>query len=98
MVSAWAYSVAGGGLLWCATAVSVCATFINLVPMQLQERRDEPPVRTDGALALEALRPARSTRSVAEPIARVHRGEGDLLAQRAQRLAANGDHSIPPPS
>ena len=97
MVSAWVDSVAGGGLL-VRDPVSVCATFINLVPMQLQERRDEPPVRTDGALALEALRLARSTRSVAEPIVRVHRGEGDLLAQRAQRLAANGAPLDAPPS
>jgi hypothetical protein len=119
VVSAWAYSAAGGGLLWCATFASAGGTLINLIPMQLQERPGEPPVRTDGALALEALRTARGSRPVTpiaprrgdeplrgrrgaplgvEPMSRASRGDGDLLAQRAQRLAANRHRSTPPPS
>jgi hypothetical protein len=35
---------------------------LNLVPLRLQERRDGPSVRTDGRLALDALRVARALR------------------------------------
>lgn len=123
VATAWAYSVTGGGvlhtLLWCATLAGAGATIINLIPMQLQERAGEPPVRTDGALALEALRVTRDRRSLTpvaptrgdealrgrrgtalgvEPLPRASRSDdGDLLAQRARRLAANRDRSTPPP-
>ena len=125
VLSLRAYSAVGGGLLWCATLASVFAFVLNLIPMRLQERPGEPPVRTDGALALDALKIARSGRPVAartpvtqdapvrgheplrgrrgaplgvEPMTHIGRGDGDLLAERARRLAANEDRSTPPPN
>jgi hypothetical protein len=47
--------------LWAATLGGVFGV-LNLVPLSLRERRDGPTVRTDGRLALDALRVARALR------------------------------------
>lgn len=46
---------AGHDLLWTSTLASVFAV-PNLIPFTYQERRDGPPLRTDGPLALDAAR------------------------------------------
>jgi hypothetical protein len=48
-------------LLWAATLGGVFAV-LNLVPLRLQEGRNGPTIRTDGRLALDALRVARALR------------------------------------
>jgi membrane-associated protease RseP (regulator of RpoE activity) len=48
-------------LLWVATLVGVTGV-LNLVPLRFQERRHGPTLRTDGRLALDALRVARALR------------------------------------
>jgi membrane-associated protease RseP (regulator of RpoE activity) len=48
-------------LLWTATLGGVLG-FLNLVPFEFQERRSGPTVRSDGHLALDALRIARALR------------------------------------
>ena len=51
------------GLLWAATLGGVFATVLNLIPFRFREGRDEPTLRTDGRVALDALRIARAVRS-----------------------------------
>jgi hypothetical protein len=62
---AWALSGAPQGivhdLLWAATGCSAFGV-LNLVPLTLSERRGGTTLRTDGRLALDALRADRSTR------------------------------------
>jgi hypothetical protein len=48
-------------ILWTATLAGAFAV-LNLIPIRLQERRNGPVVRTDGRLALDALRVARALR------------------------------------
>jgi hypothetical protein len=66
VVSAWLLSRAPAGVvhdfLWAVTLGGVFACLVNLIPMRLQERRGEGLVRTDGMLAVEALRVMRITR------------------------------------
>jgi hypothetical protein len=66
VLTAWALSAASPSgalhnLLWAATAAGVFGV-LNLVPLSFQEGRDGPSVRTDGRLALDALRVARALR------------------------------------
>jgi hypothetical protein len=66
MLTAWALSACSPSgvlhdLLWAATLGGAFAV-LNLVPITFQEQRDGPPVRTDGRLALDALRVARALR------------------------------------
>jgi hypothetical protein len=48
-------------LLWMATFGGVFGV-LNLIPFTFQERRHGPSIRTDGRLALDALRVARALR------------------------------------
>jgi hypothetical protein len=48
-------------LLWAAVLGGAFGV-LNLVPFAFQERRDGPPLRTDGRLALDALKVARELR------------------------------------
>ena len=64
--TAWALSAASPsgalhGLLWAATLAGAFGV-LNLVPLTIQDRRDGPSTRTDGRLALDALRVARALR------------------------------------
>jgi hypothetical protein len=66
IVSAWGLSAGSPSgvlhdLLWATTLAGVFGV-LNLVPLTFQERREGPPVRTDGRLALDALRVARALR------------------------------------
>lgn len=66
VLSAWGLSACppSGALhdvLWAATFAGIFGV-LNLVPLTFQERRDGPSVRTDGRLALDALRVARALR------------------------------------
>jgi hypothetical protein len=66
VLTAWALSAASPSgllhdLLWAATLGGVFGV-LNLVPLSFHERRDGPAVRTDGRLALDALRVARALR------------------------------------
>ena len=66
VLTAWALSAASPSgalhnLLWAATAGGVFGV-LNLVPLSYQEGREGPSVRTDGRLALDALRVARALR------------------------------------
>ena len=47
------------GLLWAATAVGIICV-LNLIPFELQDRKDGPVMRSDGWLALDALRVLRA--------------------------------------
>jgi len=49
-------------LLWATVAGGVFGVLLNIVPFEFQERRHGPVLRTDGRLALDALRVARSLR------------------------------------
>ncbi len=64
VLTAWALSAAPESgvfhdLLWAATLGGVFGV-LNIVPLTLQERRGGPSFRTDGGLALDALRVARA--------------------------------------
>jgi hypothetical protein len=64
VISAWALSAASPpgvvhDLLWAATLTGVFGV-LNLVPLRLQEGRTGPTFRSDGRLALDALRLARA--------------------------------------
>jgi hypothetical protein len=48
-------------LLWAATLGGVFGV-LNLVPLSFQERRDGPAFRSDGRVALDALRVGRAVR------------------------------------
>jgi hypothetical protein len=66
VLSAWGLSAGSPSgalhdLLWAATLAGIFGV-LNLVPLAFQERRDRPPVRTDGRVALDALRVARALR------------------------------------
>lgn len=66
LITAWALSrVAPAGLahdlFWAATLAGGFGV-LELVPLTLQERRRGPSIRTDGRLALDALRAARAAR------------------------------------
>jgi Zn-dependent protease len=66
VLTAWALSAASPSgmlhsVLWAATFAGAFGV-LNLVPLTLQEGRDGPPLRTDGRLALDALRVARAWR------------------------------------
>lgn len=65
LLSAWMLTATTDGLLhdvlWTATVLNVGGV-LNLVPLRLQERRGGPMLRTDGRLALDALRVVRATR------------------------------------
>jgi hypothetical protein len=74
-ICAWALAVApdvgiAHGALWALTLGGAVASVVNLVPMTLRERRDGPIVRTDGRIALDCLRAARTTTPRREPAAR----------------------------
>jgi Zn-dependent protease len=65
-LTAWALSTAAPAsvlhdLLWAATLAGVFGV-LNLVPITFQDNRNGPSVRTDGRLALDALRVARALR------------------------------------
>jgi hypothetical protein len=65
-LTAWALSAVPGpgvvfNMLWAATAAGA-ACVLNLVPLTLQERRGGAWLRTDGRVALDALRVARAMR------------------------------------
>jgi hypothetical protein len=47
-------------LLWVAAFDSLGTAVVCLIPMTLQERRGGPTIRTDGQLALDAIRPPAS--------------------------------------
>lgn len=51
-------------LLWAMTLGGVFGV-LNLIPLELVERRDKPPVATDGRLMLDALRLMRTMRELA---------------------------------
>jgi membrane-associated protease RseP (regulator of RpoE activity) len=64
--SAWALSAVAAGdvahaLLWAATLGGFFGV-LNLVPLTFTEGREGPPVRTDGRLALDAMRVVRALR------------------------------------
>jgi hypothetical protein len=64
VLTAWALSVAPTSgvlhdLLWAATLGGVFGV-LNIVPLTLQEGRDGPPLCTDGRLAVDAIRLART--------------------------------------
>jgi hypothetical protein len=66
ILTAWALSATSNAgvvsnLLWAATFAGAFGV-LNLVPLRFQERRDGPALRTDGRLALDALRVARALR------------------------------------
>jgi len=66
VVAAWLFahgpdSGAIHNLLWAMVLGGVFGV-LNLVPLELEERRSGPRVRTDGRLALDALRVARALR------------------------------------
>jgi hypothetical protein len=66
VLSAWALSAAAPsgvlhGLLWAATAAGVVGV-LNLVPLSLRDRRDDPPIASDGRIALDAARVLRALR------------------------------------
>jgi hypothetical protein len=75
VVAAWAMSGAPHGLLrdllWAATGDSAFAV-LNLVPLTLSERRGGSALRTDGRIALDALR-----------VERFARGRPDTRSRRA---------------
>jgi membrane-associated protease RseP (regulator of RpoE activity) len=48
-------------LLWAGVVTGVCGV-LNLVPFEFQDRRDGPRMRTDGRVALDALRVTRALR------------------------------------
>jgi hypothetical protein len=48
--------------VWALVLGSALGVIINLIPFEVQERRDQPPRRTDGKLLLSALRVVRQTR------------------------------------
>jgi hypothetical protein len=50
-------------LLWAATAANLCAALLSLIPFQFQEHRGAPKLRTDGRVALEAIRARRAFRA-----------------------------------
>jgi hypothetical protein len=64
VLTAWAFSVtAGSGApnhLFMAATLAGAFGVLNLVPISFQERRGGATVRTDGGLALDALRVARA--------------------------------------
>ena len=63
--TAWLFSGAPAGtlrdVLWALTLAGVFGV-LNLIPFSFQERRDGPSLRTDGRLALDALRVVRALR------------------------------------
>jgi hypothetical protein len=64
VLTAWALSAASPSgvlhdLLWSATLGGVFGA-LNIIPLTIHEGRDGPAVRTDGRLALDALRVARA--------------------------------------
>ncbi len=64
VLTAWALSAAPSSgvvhnLLWAATLGGVFGV-LNLVPLTIHERRGGPVIRTDGRLALDALRVVRA--------------------------------------
>jgi membrane-associated protease RseP (regulator of RpoE activity) len=66
VLTAWALSAVAGpgvvsGLLWAATATGAMCV-LNLVPLTLEERGGGAWLRTDGRLALDALKVVRATR------------------------------------
>ena len=66
-MTAWALSAVGPSgivhdVLWAATGYGIFCGVLNLMPISLKDRRDGPTVRTDGRLALDALRVARAFR------------------------------------
>jgi hypothetical protein len=46
----------GHGVVWAAVAMSGFLVLLNLVPLNFQDRRGAPVERTDGGLALDALK------------------------------------------
>ena len=46
----------GHGLLWAAVSWSAFGVLINLIPLNIQERRGSRMMRTDGGLALDAAK------------------------------------------
>jgi hypothetical protein len=66
VLAAWALSAASPSgvlhdLLWAATLAGVFGV-LNIIPLSVQERRNGPALRSDGRLALDALRVARALR------------------------------------
>jgi Peptidase family M50 len=47
-------------VLWAATASSLLSVLLSLVPLEFQEHRGGPKLRTDGRVALEAIRAHRA--------------------------------------
>jgi hypothetical protein len=99
------YAMVSPGLLhdvlWMATAGGAGGFLINLVPMRLHENDTGRTIATDGRLALDALRARPSTprarRVPAAAPALPPAPVGDDVAERALRLAANAQRSVPPP-
>jgi hypothetical protein len=64
VVTAWAFSVtAGAGALnhlFMAATLAGAFGVLNVIPISFRERRGGPTVRSDGRLALDALRVARA--------------------------------------
>ena len=64
-ITGWLFASTSAGvvddLLWAATGAGVFGV-LNLVPITFQERRNGPAMRSDGRLALDALRVARALR------------------------------------
>ena len=66
LVSAWVYSAAphtglAHDVLWATVSVSLCGV-LTVIPFTYEERRDGPRFRTDGHLALDALKVVWGTR------------------------------------
>jgi hypothetical protein len=51
-------------VLWAATLDSLAWLLLNIVPLEVQERREGPKLRTDGLLALQAMRAVRAFRGL----------------------------------